>query len=119
MMPRKILSKEEIPMAKAAKLLGEHEVGLTPLQMRVLSYGRKYSRLPSEQAELLVERLMKEFELSRKEAVQVADICPTTVDELRVVLGGYKRLVASLLFSEDKMQRIVEMVKAALSGELA
>ncbi|GBC68982.1 hypothetical protein HRbin01_00672 [archaeon HR01] len=118
-MPRRILGKQEIPMAKAAKLLSEHEVGLSPLQMRVLSYARKYSRLSPEQAELLVEKLMKEFELSRKEAVQVVDICPTTVDELRAVLGGYKRLVASLLFSEDKMQRIVDMVKAALSGELS
>jgi DNA-directed RNA polymerase subunit F len=48
----------------------------------------------------------------------VADICPTTVEELRVTLGGYKRLVASLLFSEEKMQAIVDLVKAAVSGEL-
>jgi DNA-directed RNA polymerase subunit F len=117
-MPRKILSKTEIPMATAAKILSEHEAGLSPLQMRVLSYARRYSRLSPEQAELLVDRLMREFDLSRREAVQVADICPTTVEELRVTLGGYKRLVASLLFSEEKMQAIVDLVKAAVSGEL-
>lgn len=117
-MPRKVISKTEVPMATAAKLLSEHEAGLSPLQMRVLSYARRYSRLSHEQAQLLVEKLMKEFELTRKEAVQVADICPTTVEELRATLGGYKRLVASLLFSEEKMQGIVRLVKAAVSGEL-
>ncbi|MEM1944574.1 MAG: hypothetical protein QW756_03105 [Nitrososphaerota archaeon] len=117
-MPRKIISKIEIPMATAAKLLSEHEAGLSPLQMRVLSYARRYSQLSAEQAELLVERLVREFELTRKEAVQVADVCPTTVEELRATLSGYKRLVASLLFSEEKMQSIVKLVKAAVSGEL-
>ncbi len=117
-MPRKIISKKEIPMSVAAKILSEHESSLSPLQMRVLSYTRRYSRLSPEQAELLVDRLMRDFDLSRKEAVQVVDVCPTTVEELRVTLGGHKRLVASLLFSEGKMQAIVDLVRAAVSGEL-
>jgi len=60
---------------------------------------------------------MEKFELTREEAVQVADICPTHVEELRAVLSGYKRLVSFLLFSEEKMQAIVDTVKKYLEKE--
>lgn len=118
-MARKIISKTEIPMASVAKILSEHEKALTPLQMRTLSYVRKYSKLTPEQAELLVSKLMKEYELTREEAVQVADICPTTIEELRASLSGYKRLVSFLLFSEEKMRGILQLVNKALNNELS
>ena len=117
-MPKRIISKTEIPMAVVARILAEQESALSPLQMRTLSYVRKFSKLTAEQAELLVKKLMDEYGLTREEAVQVADICPTEVDELRAVLSGYKRLVSFLLFSEEKMQGIVNLVKQALNGEL-
>ena len=117
-MARKVLSKTEIPMATVAKILSEYENALTPLQMRTLSYVRKYSKLTPEQAELLVDKLMKEYELTREEAVQVADTCPTTIEELRAVLTGYKRLVSFLLFSEEKMQGILKLINQALNNEL-
>ncbi len=117
-MAKKIISKTEVPMAVVAKILSEHESVLSPLQMRTLSYVRKFSRLTAEQAELLVKKLMQEYELTREEAVQVADICPTDVDELRSILSGFKRLVSFLLFSEEKMQGIINLVKQALNGEL-
>jgi len=118
LMPRKLISRKEVPMAVVERILSEHESVLSPLQMRTLSYVRKYSRLSAEQAEKLVEKLVSEAGLTREEAVQVADVCPTSVDELRAVLSGHKRLVSFLLFSEEKMQNIVNMVNEALEGAL-
>ncbi len=117
-MARKIVSKTEIPMAKVVKILEENRANLNVLQSRVLSYSRKYARLSADQAEKLVEKLVNELGLTRREAVQVADICPTTVEELRSVLSGYKRLVSFLLFSEEKMKAIVNLVEEALSNRL-
>ncbi|MDJ0270756.1 MAG: hypothetical protein NXY59_09505 [Aigarchaeota archaeon] len=119
-MARKILSKTEVPIAVVERILAEHETALNPLQMRTLSYVRKYSRLRADQAELLIKKLMdpSSYGLTRGEAVQVADSCPTSVEELRAILSGYKRLVSFLLFSEEKMQGIVSLVKQALDGEL-
>ncbi|MEM2450832.1 MAG: RNA polymerase Rpb4 family protein, partial [Nitrososphaerota archaeon] len=89
-MPRKVLSSKPIPIAEVKRLLEEREQYLNPLQLKTLSYARKYSKLTPEQAEELITKLMNEYGLEREEAVQVADICPETVDELRTILSGYR-----------------------------
>lgn len=113
-MPKRIISSQPITLAEVKKLLEEREQHLNALQLRTLSYVRRYSKLTIEQATWLVNKLMEEYGLEREEAVQVADICPETIDELRTVLSGYKRLVSFLLFSEEKLQGILNLVKQAL-----
>lgn len=115
-MPRRIVSSKPIPIAEVKRILEEREQYLNSLQLRTLSYAKKYSKLTPEQAEVLISRLMNEHGLEREEAVQVADICPETIDELRTVLSGYRRLVSFLLFSEEKMQKILDLVKQALEA---
>jgi len=115
-LPRKVLSSKPIPIAEVKRILEEREQYLNPLQLKTLSYARKYSKLTPEQAEELITKLMNEYGLEREEAVQVADICPETVDELRTILSGYRRLVSFLLFSEEKMNGILSLVKQALEA---
>lgn len=117
-MARKIISKTEIPLASVAVMLEKNQPNLNTLQNRVLQYSKKYAKLTADQAEKLVDRLVSEVGLTRREAVQVADTCPTTVDELRAVLSGYKRLVSFLLFSEEKMKAVLNLVEDALNNRL-
>ncbi|MEM2095486.1 MAG: hypothetical protein QXX19_01850 [Candidatus Caldarchaeum sp.] len=117
-MARRIVSRTEVPIAYVAALLEKQQPNLTTLQARVLQYCKKYTKLPADQAEKLVEKLVNEVGLTRREAVQVADTCPTTVDELRAVLSGYKRLVSFLLFSEEKMKTVISLVEDALNNRL-
>lgn len=116
-MPRRIISQTPLSLPEVRELMEAREVELNSLQMRVLNYVRKYSKLPADKARELVKELMEKFELTREEAVQIADICPIHVEELRAILSGYKRLVSFLLFSEEKLQAIVETVKKYLGEE--
>ncbi len=116
-MVRKVISRTSISLPEVEKIMGSSEDELSTLQLRVLNYVRKYSKLPAERAEALIKELMEKFELTREEAVQIVDICPTHVEELRAVLSGYKRLVSFLLFSEEKLQAIVDLVKKYLREE--
>jgi len=111
-MARKTLSRTSLSLPEVEKIMSAHEDELSTLQLRVLNYVRKYSKLPPEKAEKLVQELMDKFELTREEAAQIVDICPTHVEELRAVLSGYKRLVSFLLFSEEKLRSIIDLVKA-------
>ncbi|MEM1655004.1 MAG: RNA polymerase Rpb4 family protein [Nitrososphaerota archaeon] len=113
-MARKIISRTPLSLPEVERILSNSEVELTTLQQRVLNYVIRYSKLPADKAEKLIKELMERFELTREEAVQIVDICPTHVEELRAILSGYKRLVPSLLFSEEKLQAIVELIKAYL-----
>ncbi|MCS7132375.1 MAG: RNA polymerase Rpb4 family protein [Nitrososphaeria archaeon] len=113
-MARKIISRIPLSLPEVEKIMSSSENELNTLQLRVLNYVKKYSKLPVEKAEALVNELMEKFELTREEAVQIVDICPTHVEELRAILSGYKRLVSFLLFSEEKLQAIVDIVKRYL-----
>lgn len=113
-MARKIISRTPLSLPEVEKILSGDEAELSMLQQRVLNYVRKYSKLPADKAEKLINELMEKFELTREEAVQIVDICPTHVEELRAILSGYKRLVPFLLFSEEKLQSIVNLVKSYL-----
>ena len=112
-MPRKILSTRQVDLSEAKKTLGDRESQLDTLQLRTLEYTRKFAKLPPESAKKLINDLMEKYELLEEEAIQVVDICPRTVDELRTVLSGYRRMVSFLLFSEDKMAGIVSLVQKA------
>ncbi|HDD40137.1 MAG TPA: hypothetical protein ENG21_02680 [Nitrososphaeria archaeon] len=116
-MVRKVISRTPISLPEVEKIMSNSEEELSTLQLRVLNYVKKYSKLPAEKAESLIKELMEKFELTREEAVQIVDICPTHVEELRAVLSGYKRLVSFLLFSEEKLQAIVDLVKRYLREE--
>jgi DNA-directed RNA polymerase subunit F len=116
-MVRRIISSTPLSLPEVERILSSSEAELTTLQQRVLNYVRKYSKLPADRAERLINELMEKFGLMKEEAIQVADICPTHVEELRAVLSGYKRLAPFLLFSEEKLQAIVELVKRYLREE--
>ena len=110
-MAKKILSQRPLSLPEVRELLEEREQELDSIQMRVLMYARRYAKLPADKARALTEELMEKFELTREEAVQIVDVCPTHVEELRAILSGYKRLVSFLLFSEEKLQAIIDTVK--------
>jgi len=115
-LPRKILSTRQVDLSEAKKTLGDRESQLDTLQLRTLEYTRKFAKLPPETAKKLINDLMEKYELLEEEAIQVVDICPRTVDELRTILSGYRRMVSFLLFSEDKMAGIVGLVQKALES---
>lgn len=115
-MPRKVLSAKQVDLSDVKKTLVDRESHLDTLQLRTLEYTRKFAKLPPKTAKKLIDDLMKKYELLEEEAIQIVNICPSTVDELRSVLSGYRRMVSFLLFSEDKMKGIVGLVQKALES---
>ena len=116
-MVRKIISRTPLSLPEVEHILTSSDIELSSLQQRVLDYVRKHSKLPADKAEELIKELMEKFELTREEAVQIADICPVHIEELRAILSGYKRLLPFLLFSEEKLQAIIDLIKKYLQTE--
>jgi DNA-directed RNA polymerase subunit F len=116
-MAKKIIQQIPLSLPEVREILEQRKERLDAMQLRVLEYARKYSKLSPSKAKQLIEELMLKFELNREEAVQIVDICPTNIEELRSILSGYKRLVSFILFSEDKLQAIVDLVKKYLGED--
>lgn len=93
-----------IPQVK--KILEElGEENLDQFQRRVLDYASKFSRVDAETAQMLMEKLVREFGLDEVEAVQVVNCMPTSVEELRVFLGGGRKIIEA-----PKLEAIVKLL---------
>jgi DNA-directed RNA polymerase subunit F len=107
--PRIISEKIEVPYAVVKDLLKKRmESGdLSTLQNLTLDVSSKIAKIDSQKAEDLIKKLVDEFKLSRFSAVQIANILPKTIEELRVLTITEGRV---LLTSE--LQKILEVIRS-------
>ena len=106
-MARKILQEKIVTNAEAQAILGrvkEEELG--EFQRRTLDYARKFSKIPPDKAEKLVEDLSSKLQLDRNDAIQIVNSLPKTIEELRAVLTVKGRFV-----STDQLNGILEIMK--------
>ena len=105
-MSKRELSENRLTLPQVKKVLESiGEENLDQFQRRTLDYVNKFSKVESEKAEELLQRLVKEYELDEAEAVQIINCMPETVDELRVFLAGGKKIIEA-----QKLSQIVELL---------
>jgi DNA-directed RNA polymerase subunit F len=88
---------------KVLEALGDEN--LDQFQRRTLDYVSKFSKVEPEKAEVLLQTLVKEYEIEEAEAVQIINCMPETVDELRVFLAGGRKIIET-----SKLKSIVELL---------
>jgi DNA-directed RNA polymerase subunit F len=104
-MPMKVVSRKEITIAETRKLLVRIEEP-DQFQLRTLDYANKFAKNKDMKAEELVEKLMETFMIERKDAVQVVNCMPKSIQELRVFFStGRKRII--LTSQLEEMLRIL------------
>jgi len=85
----KVRRVEEITLARAREVLEEVRDRwgeLKHFQQVTLDFLTRFSKLPADKAEELVNKLCEEFELSRATEIQVVNIMPSSNEELRQIL---------------------------------
>jgi DNA-directed RNA polymerase subunit F len=101
----KIVNKKEISIAEAKVLLSEIKEP-SQFQIRTIEYANKFSKLDSTKAKELVETLIEKFEIERKDAIQVVNCMPGSVEELRAFFSsGRKRLILT-----DQLANMLELL---------
>ncbi|MFW9835427.1 MAG: RNA polymerase Rpb4 family protein [Candidatus Thorarchaeota archaeon] len=106
-MPKEIISEEEITLPQVKKLLAQRakEGELSFQQSITLEHANTFSKMAPAVATKLVERLIKNYEIARAQAVQIVNIAPITIEELRSILD-----TKSSSLSEEQMIEIVDLV---------
>jgi len=93
-----------IPEAKAIlESLGEEN--LDQFQRRSLDYVTKMSYIDPESARKLLEELKADGTLEEDEAIQVVNIMPKSIEELRVFLAGGRKIVETV-----KLEKILSIL---------
>ncbi|MEM1537622.1 MAG: hypothetical protein QXK12_06130 [Candidatus Nezhaarchaeales archaeon] len=107
-----IKAMEEVPLVKVKAILEKlaSEVGELKYHQQVtLDYSSKFSKAPLEKIEELVQRLTKEKGLSKLTAIQIANILPREIDELRPLLSREGRT-----FLRTDLEAILDLIKEVI-----
>jgi len=106
-MARKLLQEKIVTNSEAKEILEKvKEEDLGEFQRRTLDYARRFSKIPPNQAEKLVDELSSKLQLDRNDAIQIVNSLPKTIEELRAVLTVKGRFV-----STDQLNGILEIMK--------
>lgn len=93
-MPKRVVGRKEITISEAKALMDKIE-NPNQFQVRTKEYVDKFSRLDPAKAPELLQTLL-DLKVERNDAIQVINIMPSTIEELRVFFSsGRKRLVTT------------------------
>ena len=105
-MPRKAIRERMLTIPdvkKVLELIGEDK--LDQFQRRSLDYASKFAKVDEEKAELIIDTLKDKFGLDGEEAIQIVNCMPASVEELRVFLGGGRKIIET-----SKLQEILSFL---------
>lgn len=77
------------------------------IQKRTLDYTTKFSKVTPESAKKLRKELETECGLSEEEAVQVINVMPKSLEELRTFTSGWRKLLPT-----ETLEKILKILHA-------
>ncbi len=106
-MPKEIISEEEITLSQVKKVLTQRgkEGELSFQQSITLEHASFFSKMAPAVSVKVVEKLMKDYKLSRSQAVQVVNISPINPEELKTILDA-----RSTNLTDEQIINIVDLI---------
>ena len=106
-MPKEIINEEEITLPQVKKILTQRgkEGELSFQQSITLEHASSFAKMAPAISAKLVEKLMKDYSLSRSQAVQVVNISPINPEEMKTILDG-----RSINLSDEQIIEIVDLI---------
>ncbi|MGA2663575.1 MAG: RNA polymerase Rpb4 [Nitrososphaerales archaeon] len=81
------------------------------IQKRTLDYTSKFSKITVESAKKLRKQLETDCGLSTEEAVEVINIMPKSIEELRTFTAGWRKLLPT-----ETLEKMLKVLKSAKEG---
>jgi DNA-directed RNA polymerase subunit F len=78
------------------------------IQRWTYDYVNKFSKISQKQAQKLVNELIEQCGLTEEEAVEVVNIMPSSLEEIRSFTFGWKKLILTST-SESILQKIISV----------
>jgi len=95
----KVIEEKLLAIPEARKILEDKskKFELSNIEQVTLTYLRQFSKIESEKAKDIVKRLVEELDISIESAVQLVNIMPKSVEEIRTILIRERFLTAEEL----------------------
>ena len=102
-----VKKKQPISLSEVKEILGKEDPEtMDQIQRWTFDYVSKFVKIDPKDAKKMQQQLVKECELTEEEAVEIVNIRPTTLAELRSFTFGWKKLI--LAETLEKMLKIIK-----------
>ena len=103
----KVKKKQAVSISEVKELLQSQEPDtMDQIQRWTYDYATKFAKFDAETAKKIKQELVKDCGLTEEESVEVINICPKTMAELRSFTFGWKKLVLS-----ETLEKILQIIK--------
>jgi DNA-directed RNA polymerase subunit F len=101
--------KKLLTLSEAHQILEKIDVEKADqIQKRTLDYVSKFAKISAESAKKLRKQLESDCGLSTEEAVEVINIMPKSIEELRTFTAGWRKLLPT-----ETLEKMLKILKAA------
>lgn len=102
-----IIKKEIITLTQVKEILEIVKPDeMDQIQRWTFDYVGKFAKTDSRKAQKMVKRLIEQCELKEEEAVEVVNVMPKSLEELRAFTFGWKKLILT-----DNLEKILSILK--------
>ena len=99
--------KSAVSISEVKELLQNQEPDtMDQIQRWTFDYATKFAKFDGDTAKKMKQELVKDCGLSEEEAVELINICPKTMSELRSFTFGWKKLILS-----ETLEKILKIIK--------
>ena len=103
-----VQKKQTISLSEVKEILGKVDVEeMDQIQRWTYDYVSKFTSMDSKVAKEMKKQLIKDCELTEDEAVEIINIRPTSMAELRSFTFGWKKLI--LAETLEKILKIIQV----------
>lgn len=97
-----VLKREIITLSEVKNILDSvPQDEMDQIQRWTYDYSKKFSKTGYDAAKIMIDDLIKEGELTMEEAVELVNVMPTSLEELRAFTFGWKKLIVT-----EKLEKI-------------
>ena len=102
-----VQKKQAISLSEVKEILGKVDVEeMDQIQRWTYDYVSKFTSMDSKVAKEMKKQLIKDCELTEDEAVEIVNIRPTSMAELRSFTFGWKKLILA-----ETMEKILKIIQ--------
>jgi len=99
--------KQAVSISEVKEILEQEDPEMMDqIQRWTYDYVTKFTKIDAKEAKKLKQGLVKECNITEEEAVEIVNIRPSTLAELRSFTFGWKKLI--LAETLEKMQKLIK-----------
>jgi DNA-directed RNA polymerase subunit F len=99
--------RQAVSIPEVKEILEKEDLeSMDQIQRWTLDYASKFTKIDPKIAKKMKQELVKECDITEEEAVEIVNILPTTLAELRSFTFGWKKLI--LAETLEKMLKIIK-----------